>query len=67
MVDHIILRYRQKNSITQKRLAHEMGVTHGVISRVERNIGNESVRRILVWCIQEGVSPYDIFPPEKSA
>ena len=59
--------YRKQNNLTQTELANEMGINAAVLSRVERNIGNESVRRVLNWCRNNNLSPDKIYPTEPAA
>ena len=50
-----------------KELASEMDLDVGVVNRIERNIGNRTVRKVLVWCLKKGIDPLDVFPVQPSA
>ena len=59
--------YRKQRNLTQIELAEEIGVNAGVLARLERNIGNQNVRRILDWCRNNNISPDKVYPPEAAA
>ena len=65
--DSFLTQYRKQNNLTQNDLSEEIGINAGVLARVERNIGNQNVRRILNWCQSKNISPDKVFPPEASA
>lgn len=62
-----LVQYRNQNNLTQSELAEEMGINPVVLSRIERNIGNMTVRLVLNWCKSKNISPDKIFPPEAAA
>lgn len=66
-VNHFLVDYRMQNQLTQHDLASQIGINSAVLSRLERNIGNRTVRRVLTWCETHKINPSDIFPPEASA
>lgn len=59
--------YRKQNNLTQTELAEEIGINAAVLSRLERNIGNPTVRLVLDWCQNKGIKPDKIYPPEAAA
>lgn len=64
---NFLTEYRKQRNLTQVELAEEIGINAGVLARIERNIGNESVRRVLNWCRDNNISPDKIYPPEPAA
>lgn len=67
MQPHVFQKYRQQHQLNQRQLAAEIGVDTGVIQRLERNIGNHNVRRVLLWCVSHNINPIDAYPPQASA
>lgn len=64
---NFLTEYRKQRNLTQIELAEEIGINAAVLSRLERNIGNQTVRRILSWCQCQNINPDKIFPPEAAA
>lgn len=64
---NFLTEYRRQRNLTQVELADEIGVNAGVLARLERNIGNQNVRRILNWCKDRNISPDKVYPPEAAA
>lgn len=62
-----LFEYRKQRNLTQMELADEIGVNAGVLARLERNIGNQNVRRILNWCRDNNISPDKVYPSEAAA
>lgn len=59
--------YRHGRQMTQSQLANEIGIQAPVLARLERNIGNHNVRKILYWCILNNICPTKVFPLNASA
>lgn len=64
---NVLIKHRQSLNMTQKQLAEEMGVNASILVRVEKNVGNYTVRKILSWCKSNNIDPIDVFPPDASA
>ena len=67
MSSSALVKYRQERNLSQKELAAEMGVNPAVLLRIEKNVGSYTIRKILLWCRQTGISPFDIYPPDAAA
>ena len=59
--------YRKRKGQTMQELASEMQINSSTLHRIEHNVGNQTVRRVLDWCRTNNFDPYDIFPPDASA
>lgn len=46
-LSEVIVSYREKQGLTQKQLAHELGVTQQVISRIESGSNNITIDTLL--------------------
>ena len=62
-----ITEYRKQHKLTMLQMANEIGINAATLHRIEHNSGNETIRKVILWCKKKGVNPCDVFPPQASS
>ena len=63
-----IKRIRKENKLTQKEMAHKLGVSVSTLSKIEKGIIPPRLSCSILFCVQKefGIQPKDLFAPPAS-